>query len=67
MSTVLKFPGAVAPISKPISRGSSVSTNRRSGYVICWRSLMAADWAKSAVSLPDGCASSVSQPMRSAL
>src|SRR5690606_12819772 len=24
-------------------------TNRRSGYVICWRSLMAADWAKSAV------------------
>lgn len=26
-----------------------MSTNRRSGYVICWRSLMAADWAKSAV------------------
>lgn len=49
MNTVIKFPGAVAPISKPISRGSSVSTNRRSGYVICWRSLMAADWAKSAV------------------
>ncbi len=49
MNTVIKFPGMVAPISKPISRGSNVNTNRRSGYVICWRSLMAADWAKSAV------------------
>ena len=49
MNTVIKFPVGVAPISKPISRGSNVSTNRRSGYVICWRSLMAADWAKSAV------------------
>lgn len=49
MNTVIKFPGAGAPISKPIGRGSNVSTNRRSGYVICWRSLMAADWAKSAV------------------
>ena len=49
MNTVIKFPGPSAPISKPICRGSNVSTNRRSGYVICWRSLMAADWAKSAV------------------
>lgn len=49
MNAVIQFPGAGAPISKPISRGSNVSTNRRSGYVICWRSLMAADWAKSAV------------------
>lgn len=51
MSAVIKFPGATAPISnsKPISRGSNVSTNRRGGYVICWRSLMAADWAKNAV------------------
>lgn len=49
MNAVIKFPGMASPISKPINRVSNVSTNRRSGYVICWRSLMAADWAKSAV------------------
>ncbi|HDN9019610.1 TPA: conserved phage C-terminal domain-containing protein [Aeromonas salmonicida] len=46
MSTVLKFPGAVAPISKPISRGSSVSENARNGFRLAYSSMLNAPWYK---------------------
>ncbi|MCV3283416.1 conserved phage C-terminal domain-containing protein [Aeromonas veronii] len=40
---------AVAPINRKAS--NNMSDNRRSGYVVCWRSLLQADWARNATKL----------------
>lgn len=39
MSAVIKFPGASAPIQQPVSRGCNVDDNRRSGYVLLFKSM----------------------------
>ncbi len=46
MSAVIKFPGAGAPISKPISRGSNVSENARNGFRLAYSSMLNAPWYK---------------------
>lgn len=40
-----------APVAAPTQRGCSMSDNRRSGYVVCWRSLLQAEWARNATKL----------------
>ena len=46
MNTVIQFPGAGAPISKPISRGSNVSENARNGFRLAYSSMLNAPWYK---------------------
>lgn len=46
MNAVIKFPGAYAPISKPISRGSNVSENARNGFRLAYSSMLSAPWYK---------------------
>lgn len=42
-----------ASMAAPLNRKTSnnMSDNRRSGYVVCWRSLLQADWARNATKL----------------
>lgn len=50
MGEVIRLAASVAaPINRKAS--SNMSDNRRSGYVVCWRSLLQADWARNATKL----------------
>ncbi|SIR39291.1 hypothetical protein SAMN05880558_1133 [Aeromonas sp. RU39B] len=44
MNTVIKFPGAAEPASKPVSRGSNVDENARTGFRLFYRSMKSAAW-----------------------